>query len=516
MNYFHAGESMLGNDGSIPRIRRRSFIKGLLETGALTVAASGPLFAQSGKPFSGEVGTFENLFAKKTPVIPKRGVHLDLKGLPPTPERFVSLLKIFAAARYNVVLIEWEDSFPWTVDERFRSPTAYTPDDIRLFREKAAELKLEIIPLVQCLGHMETPLSVPGYEPLREVPDNSSGLNPLAPGARDLIQRMVDDVLHLLPDVRHFHLGGDEARTFGQHPDTAAYIKKHGKGALYLQHVGPILDHLNSRKVRPILWHDMMIDWDSEALKSLAGKADLMTWGYAGNPDTTDRHYNTKYIQRFREHGITQWGATAFKGCEGDAPERNTADRPVIAEREENALAWADIAQRFGLAGVVATGWSRWSVDTSQCVPIDGALDSLIDVAVILHDGEPPVGGVAACVDALAGLGEKERFEKCRNAMERLTDVRRNGWQMVQFTRQQITLAKIDPRRTSARNPRMGMKVLGNLTSIVRQSDKIAVEVKRCFDGLVPPIWIDEYLSTRLTPLRDELTSLNKDAEDMK
>ena len=107
---------------------------------------------------------FDKLFSKDKPVIQKRGVHMDLKGLPPTAERFVQLLKIFAAARYNVVLVEWEDSFPWTVDKRFRSPTAYTPDDIRRFRKAANDLGLEIIPLVQCLGHMETPLSAPGYE----------------------------------------------------------------------------------------------------------------------------------------------------------------------------------------------------------------------------------------------------------------------------------------------------------------------------------------------------------------
>ena len=172
----------------------------------------------------------DELFSKDEPAFEKRGVHLDLKGLPPTPERMIELLKLFAAARYNVVLVEWEDTFPWTVDERFRSPTAYTADNIKLFCETAAELGLEMIPLVTCLGHMETPLSVDGYEHLRELPDFEAGLNPLAPGARELIQSMVDDVLKLMPDTKYFHLGGDEARTFGQNPQTKAYVEEHGKG----------------------------------------------------------------------------------------------------------------------------------------------------------------------------------------------------------------------------------------------------------------------------------------------
>lgn len=443
------------------------------------------------------------LFKSDRPAIPKRGVHLDLKGLPPTPERLVELLNVFAAARYNVVLVEWEDSFPWTVDERFRSHTAYTPEDVALFCKAAADLRLELIPLVQCLGHMETPLSVPGYEHLREVPDNESGLNPLAPGARELIQNMVDDVLRLMPGTSHIHLGGDEARTFGKHPDTREYIAKHGKGALYLHHITPILDTLNERNVRPILWHDMMIDWDSAALTSLASKSDLMPWGYAGHPDTTQHHFNTRYIQRFHEHGFKLWGATAYKGAEG-----YDSDLPDISLHTDNAQAWMEVAQRFHFTGVVATAWSRYGVDTLQCNPIDASLDSMVLVAVILHDGKPPEGGAEACVDALAEWGQRERFDSCKRAVRQLAGVRQRGWQKIQHARQVTVLGKIDPRRTSARNPLLGLRALVELEAIVAESDQIAEEVHRCFDGLVAAMWIEEYLATRLAPLREELSLL--------
>jgi hexosaminidase len=486
----------------------------LLLTMLMTQAGSSMAQQEPARPATG--ATFDQLFTKETPVVAKRGVHMHLTGLPPTGDRFVQLLRIFAAARYNVVVIEWEDSFPWTVEKRFRSRTAYTPDEIRRICKTADELGLELIPLVQCLGHMETPLSTPGYEHLREVPNNSSGINPLDPRSRELIQKMVDDVLALMPGVKQFHLGGDEARTLGQNPDTKAYMEQHGKGALYLQHVEPILDNLNKRGIRPILWHDMMIDWDGKALKSLAGKCDLMIWGYGGNPDTTEHHYNTKYIRRFQEHGVVQWGATAYKGAEGETPERHTADRPVLGARVENATAWVDVAQRFELTGVVATGWSRWSVDTLQCVPIDAALDSLVAVGVILHDGELPTGGVPACVDALEELGEKERFEACRKAMERMTNVRRNGWKLVQQVREQQALCRLDPRRTSARNKLQGNKRLGYLQGTVRHAERIADEVRRSFDGLVDPVWIEEYVSTRLSPLKDELDALTAQDEALK
>lgn len=440
------------------------------------------------------------LFQAETPVLLKRGIHLDLKGLPPTPARMVELLTLFAAMRYNVVLVEWEDSFPWTVDERFRSATAYSPDDIAVFVETAVALGLELIPLIQCLGHMETPLSVPGYEHLRELPDIEAGLNPLAPGARELIQSMVDDVLALMPDIRHVHLGGDEARTFGQHPETRAYVGQHGKGALYLHHVEPILDALNERGVRPILWHDMMIDWDSEALHSLATKCDLMPWGYDGNPDTTDRHYKTVHIKRFHEHGFTLWGGTAYKGAEG-----HDADLPDIPLHVANAMAWVEVGRRFGFVGVVATGWSRYSVDAVQCNPIDSSLDSALMVAVTLHDGRPPAGAAEACVDALASVGEKERFIACRGVMAMLARLKKEGWERVKDARQVTVLGRMQPHRTSARNPRLGLHALVRLNDIVRELDKVCGQARGCFDGLVSPVWMEEYLATRVQPLRDEL-----------
>ncbi|MFH1005941.1 MAG: family 20 glycosylhydrolase, partial [Candidatus Latescibacterota bacterium] len=363
----------------------------------------------------------------------------------------------------------------------------------------------ELIPLVQCLGHMETPLSVPGYEHLREVPDDSSGLNPLAAGARDLIQRMAEDVLTLMPDVRHFHLGGDEAWTMGKHPDTQAYIAEHGKGELYLQHVEPILDSLNARGVRPILWHDMMIHWDSDALKSLAEKCDLLAWGYSGHPDMTAHHYNTKYIKRFHDHGITQWGGTAYKGADG-----HNIDLPNIEKRAENAQAWADIAQRFGYVGVIATAWSRYSTDRVQCEFIDAALDSLVNIGVILHDGRPPEGGIDACIAALEELGERGRFQSCKTAMAHLAEVRRRGWQEIQSLREQMVLFRTDARRASSRRKSSYLDLLDKL---LEESKTVAEEVRSAFAELVAPIWIEEYLSTRLTPLREELSALDSEAD---
>lgn len=440
------------------------------------------------------------LFKMNKAVVKRRCIHLDLKGVPPTSRRLVRLLEIFAAARYNSVLVEWEDSFPWTVDKRFRSETAYSSGTIKKFVKAASDLGIEIIPLVQCLGHMETPLRLREYKHLRETAGDGSVLNPLAQGARELVEKMVDDVLSLMPDVRLFHLGGDEAWTFGTHPETKKYVAKHGKGALYLHHVEPLLDKLNRRNIRPMLWHDMMRDWDSAALRRLARKADLVVWGYSGHPYAMGKHCNKDIIERFAGHNVPLWGATAYKGADG-----NDKDLPDIACREANALAWVEVAKRYGFAGVIATAWSRYTTDICQNEPIDGALDSAFDVGAILHDGKIPQGGIEACRRALGDMGEGRIFRRVRDALFTLTQTRDSAWQRIRVLREVIMTVSHDRRRL----PCFWMvKSLNELRNALQRADAAGNELQKALTGLMEPIWVERYIAERVEPLREEFFAL--------
>jgi hypothetical protein len=436
-------------------------------------------------------------FRREVPVVPIRGVHLDLKGLPPTPGRLLQLLDVFAAMRLNAVLVEWEDTFPWEVDPRFRSETAYSIDVIEAFHRRAREVGLSVIPLVQSLGHMETPLSFPEYASLREIPNQCDGMNPLAPGARELVEKMVDEVLGRSGPITHFHLGGDEAFTFGRHPDTRAYIEKHGKAALYLQHIEPLLDSLIDRGIRPILWHDMMHDWDDASLAQLGAKADLMAWSYQGHPDNAPGKFNTKVIERFHRAGVPLWGASAYKGA--DSP--GDAELPDPARRTANAIGWVDIARRFDLIGVIATGWSRYTTHRVQCEPIDGALDVLAQTAIAFHDGGSPADG--ADDELLRSLGEWDRFSTCKSGLERFSKSTREAWKYLVLAHEQTSLQQSDVRRRDS-------GILGELLRILSEhidaGAAAADDVRRTLKGLVDDIWIDRFCEERLRPLREQLS----------
>lgn len=440
-------------------------------------------------------------------IVDVRAVHLDLKGVPPTFERLMQLPKVFAAARYNAVVVEWEDAFPWTVDERFRSRTAYTPQQVMEFHNLCKQNGLEIIPLVQCLGHLETVLALDDYAHLREVANLSDVLNPLADGARDIIERMIDDVLALTPDCRYFHLGGDEAWTFGSHCDTKKFIEEHGKGKLYLHHVEPLLDKLQAKNIRPILWHDMMTEWDDESLLGIKDKADLCVWGYHESPYETTAHYNVKHIERFHRCGVRMWGGTAYKGADGVS-----ADIPDLTKRRDNALAWAKAASEYDFVGLIATAWSRYSTGRPQCETTDASLEALISVGSILFDGCDRPNDVQETRKTLLSLGEADRFDRIYQAAKRLTERRSHVWECFQQFYEQVTLTDLIPER---RAWEITSAIRENIKHQIGVTQDAAEKFREAMVGLVDASWIDDYIALRITSLKDMAAKIESDAQKL-
>ena len=444
--------------------------------------------------------SLENLFRRDKPVFGIRAAHLDMKGVPPTAKRLAELPALLTALRYNAVVVEWEDMFPWTVDPRIRCEVAYTSDDVKAFIDAAAAVNLEVIPLVQCLGHMEFALKFDDRAAMREDPKRIDCLNPLVDGARELVQSLVDDVLALTPGAKHFHLGGDEAWAFGSAPETKTFVDAHGKGALYLHHVGPILESLSERGIRPMLWHDMMCQWDSEALRDMGKRADLVVWSYNTDPFQAAGHASPEIMKRLADHGVTLWGASAYKGADG-----SNVDLPVVSNRVTNALAWAEAAATYGLKGIMTTAWSRYNHVEVQCEPIEGALDSLAAHGVIYHEGELPEGGLDACVEALGELGERERFEKAKAALSALSACRKDGWRTVQQIREEAVMIRVDkPRRASA------WLSLGQLKKEVAAAREAGQAVTEALEGLVEPLWVQRYLQSRIDSLATEAEDIER------
>lgn len=443
----------------------------------------------------------DNHFACGQSQIEYRVLHLDLKGSPPTPDRLITLLDVIKAAHYNALLVEWENMFPWTIDKRFRSSEAYSPETIRKFNDRAVALGLEVIPLVQCLGHLENVLVHDEYKHLREVPYSCDTLNPLAKGSRELIEGMVKDVLALSPPLKFFHLGGDEAWTFGTHPDTRQFIQNNSEYALYMRHVGSLLDQLNQSGIRPLLWNDMMVNWSSAHLSDLAKAVDVVVWGYAGHPDTASyKHYHRGVIERFVQNKVPLWGATAYKGADGF-----DASLPDLTARQANALAWTEIAHRYKFRGLIATGWSRYGTHALQCEPIESALDSMFTVGSILSNGLVPQDGPQTCRAELEALGELSRFTRCRDSLSEFHSAYISAWNHARKIRQRSTLSKIYPEWCKSH---VEVRLLQGMEEGLERARELGFKAKYELDGLIAPKSLDSYFRDRMESLVEEFDSL--------
>lgn len=436
------------------------------------------------------------LLSRRSPAVPLRGVHLDLKGNPPTPRRLLGLLDLFAALRLNVVLAEWEDTFPWRYPE-LRSPTAYPPGLVRRFFARARELGIEVIPLVQCLGHAENVLSRKRFQALREIRDNVAEFCPSNPKSARLVIEMVDDVLDLAGGrIRWFHLGGDEAWHMGSCPRCRRVVSTRGKGELYLRHVGPILDHLGRFGLKPILWDDMMRHWPAASLRQLADRADLMAWSYSADPVRPKSHFTEDHLRSFRRAGITVWAGSAYKG--GDGADR---DVPDLAARCRNNLAWIRLCRRHSLTGMVATAWSRYNTMHIQCETIESSLDALVLAAAIMWDGADPRDGRDAARRLLRRIRrgtELKVFDRCFAAASALARWREGAIAWWLGEAETAVHRNGEPEKL---NPYVARTNRERIAAELKKGRKLGHDFVRAHRGLIPDRWLTRYVASRIDPL---------------
>ncbi|NOZ29784.1 MAG: family 20 glycosylhydrolase [Chloroflexi bacterium] len=358
------------------------------------------------------------------PDLAVRGIHLDLKGAMAPFDYWREVIVTLAHYKINALLIEYEDKFPYTGHPDIVGPGALTPGEVAELVELAREHCIEVIPLVQCLGHVEYVLRHERYAHLREDGELSQYC-PLEPGAAELFREMADEVIAAHPYSRYFHLGADETWVLGQCPRCREEAARQGKLGLYMDYVVPAIEHIRSRGKVPIIWDDMvwrtpqpdrvdrfpadtvMCDWfyhitEPQVPYFLWGDEENMSRRWvsrrwreidptvipAGARPLEDlpeagREFARRYWDRgnwplmgdalpyanfFKEQGRPVIGASAAKGADGFS-----AFCPNFDRRYRNVALWGKAAVEKGIEGVISTAWSRYSTLTVPCEPFEMA-----------------------------------------------------------------------------------------------------------------------------------------------
>lgn len=420
-----------------------------------------------------------------------RAVHLDLKGMPPRFERLLQLPKLFRAAGFNAVLAEWEDMFPWH-DRDLRQSEYYDARQIRLFLEAAEKQGLEIIPLVQTFGHMENVLKHGKNEKFREIPWMNSDISPLCEGARERVGELLSEMFDAFPSIRYFHLGGDEVGTLGWGERSRRYCYAHSRTELYLEYMTPLLDSVRSRGAMPLLWSDMLAGGSDRELACLAGKAELVLWGFGdrlNDPAT-----------RLSLLGIGLWGAPCFKGADGASSER-----PDLKRRFDNIRNYLALGEKVRLSGLIACGWSRYTSLRQQCDPLEGALDSIAAAGLFFHGEKSVTEGKALKI--LEAAGFLETFLRSKALLGGLSEWKETGWRCF---RSALELAAGQERLKVREDSQLAWYCL-KMTRILEEAEALKDRFHKHFDPLAGTGPVEDFLEERIIPLRRGLEIMRRD-----
>ena len=146
-----------------------------------------------------------------TAAAPPTFVHIDLKGMPLQPDYICDVMSMLARHGATGLVLEWEDMLPFSGRlAAVAAKDAYTPGEVARVLATARALELEVVPLVQTIGHLEYVLKLAEFSDLREDPLEWGTLCPADPRAHALLRELIGQVLALHPDCRKLHIGCDE------------------------------------------------------------------------------------------------------------------------------------------------------------------------------------------------------------------------------------------------------------------------------------------------------------------
>ncbi|CAG9530176.1 unnamed protein product [Cercopithifilaria johnstoni] len=260
-------------------------------------------------------------FSQNYFIAPNRIFHLDLKGAAPKMDYLLKLVPFIKQIGATGIMIEYEDMFPFTGKlSGVKAGNAYTLDELRRFLHAIQTHNLDIIPLVQTVGHLEYILKYPNFSKYREEERYPQVICLTDEGAVDLVQEALRQILNLHKDfaMKYFHIGADEVFQIGRCEKDRNYMINNNVDTefLLLKHISRIAKFVKAqipkKKLSVLIWHDMLINSQTQSVlkHGLSKLVEPVVWNYMEN---LDNQLLPDFWQRLSSMFSYVWGASAYK-----------------------------------------------------------------------------------------------------------------------------------------------------------------------------------------------------------
>ena len=304
-----------------------------------------------------------------------RGYHFESRFGIPKYERIIEIIDELCKYKFNTILMELEDKFPYDEVQGITSLNALNKEQLKEITRYAKDRYLEIIPLQQTLGHVEYILKNDNYYHMREVRDKVTNSEPpfsfnpignlafndideFCPSNEEayrLIKKMCAEMAEKYPDSKYLHIGCDEAWNLISCELCKAKYGEKGYNKVFLEHTNRIAGLITSFNKIPVIWDDMLRGFTEEEFKLLNKNIVIMCWLYYDG----DLEKGISLLRKYRKAGFQVIGASSAKCCEGMSSDY--LDMPNIKDRLININDWSELSAKFDLIGVITTVWSNYT-----------------------------------------------------------------------------------------------------------------------------------------------------------
>ncbi len=298
------------------------------------------------------------------PDIGFRAIHYDTKHHQGKPEYVRWLIGALAHYKVNMLVWEWEDKFAYESHPEVGAPGAFTKEDVQEFTRFAAQHHVQLVPLIQGLGHVSYILKHSKWRHLREIPDSNWEFCPLKDGSYELLFDLWDDAIEATPGVRYLHVGCDETYELGQGVECGckAIAEEHGRERLMDIFLKRVQEHLKEKGRTMMAWGGrsggehaevqprVFTGWrrDPERTGELR-KAGHEVCCYAPNPGI-----EPLFLPLQPAHQVTRW-------------QNRTREHPGSLTRTRSTVGSA--ARSGEVDGMICTSWDDSGVHISNWMP---------------------------------------------------------------------------------------------------------------------------------------------------
>lgn len=221
------------------------------------------------------------------PQIRERAVHYDTKHHQDKEAYVKSFIRDLARYKVNMLVWEWEDKLAYPSHPEIGAPGAFSVEQMQEFTRYARQYHIELVPLVQGLGHVSFILKWPQHASLREIPASNWEFCPLKEGSYDLLFDLWKDAIKATPGSRYIHIGSDETYELASCAACKAKAEEIGKSGLYTLFINKAAKYLKSLGREVMAWEPPMgwVKSESPAVGITPEKGLVLTESYTYEKD---------------------------------------------------------------------------------------------------------------------------------------------------------------------------------------------------------------------------------------